>query len=128
MVHMQSKHIEKESNRMVENIIKELVLIDVYCNCHLKLEKSLVLAHITSHHAKPDITETYALLDCYMATTRPYTRQPGHSSKYDIPDVFEKAIVMLLSTLKGLNGTESEDTEDIEASPELEDVSVELDE
>lgn len=120
----------KGSTRTVENIVKESVLIDVFRNCHLTLEKNFVLSQLTTLHTEPDMTATYAALHRHMDNELLLEFKPGRSTKYKIPDVIDSGLNMLLQT----TGTEADQsaevaglTDDWDMQPGIEDVSVDLD-
>lgn len=49
-------------NKTVANLMKELVLIEVFRDCYLILEKNFVLNHLTIHHTDSDMMATFQAL------------------------------------------------------------------
>ncbi|EKM56790.1 uncharacterized protein PHACADRAFT_194377 [Phanerochaete carnosa HHB-10118-sp] len=139
-------------NRTIEAIIKESVLINIFCNAHLTLEKDLVLSYLSTHHADPDMTQTYATLEQHMSQYLLYTFDPARKSAHQLQDMFMKGFEALkqvnTSTMQvasatveevGTEGAEDEhddkqgNTEDHEHDiddkiyPDAKDISIELD-
>lgn len=117
--------------RTVDNIIKESVLIDVFRQSHLTLEKNLVLNHLTTHHTDPDMTETFRALHRHMAaeTASPHQYTAGRTSKYKIPDFIDKGAAAL-TTSGTMGGVQEADKgiedEQLDVTPDIEDISVDL--
>lgn len=148
--YIQSVLVVPGPNRTVDTILKESVLINVFRNSHLTLEKNLVLNYLSTHHSEPDMAATYSEIQTHMNEHKPYKFIPGRRSAYAIGDMFEKGIRALLSgNVEDTDGTgataaaadmtaagddiEGEDEEapaadvDSEMHPDMADVSVDLD-
>lgn len=131
--------VEPGPYRTEDTIVKESVLINVYRNTYLTLEKNLVLNHLTTHHTEPDMTATYAALRAHMHTSRPHVFQPGRRTAYEIPDMFNKGLMAFAGAStnnpddEGGTGEEEEDAtvdgedDDDERAPDIDDLNVELD-
>lgn len=116
------------SNRTVDNIIKESVLLEVFRNSHLTLEKNLVLNHLTTHHTDPDMAETFAALHRHMSaeSALPHEYRAGRKSRYKIPDFIDKGVTTLIKGDVTGSAQEGTEDEDIDIIPGIEDVSVDL--
>ena len=140
-------------NRTVEAIIRESVLINIFRETHLTLEKNLVLSYLSTHHSDPDMTEMYEALRRHMDMYSPFAFDSTRKSAHKLPDAFMKGHAALKKTgtsttqadgitvEDGEEGEEGEPQEqgeepaddeepeqdvDDEIHPEAEDISMEL--
>ena len=109
------------SNYTKRHVIDESSLIDVYHQCHVNIERNLLLAGLTSHHTPPDLTNTYRALLDYMSASKPNDHTAGRTAAYNIPDMITKGLSVLLTT-------EAKDVRDEldEMTVEEEDILVDL--
>ena len=49
-------------NHTVEAIIRESVLINIFCDTHLTLEKNFMLNYLSIHHSDLNMMQTYKVL------------------------------------------------------------------
>ena len=63
-------------NKTVKNLVKESVLIEVFRDCHLTIEKNMALNHLTTHHADPDMSTTFSAVGRSMAQSSPHIPIP----------------------------------------------------
>ena len=133
--------VEPGPYRTEDTIVKESVLINVYRNSYLTLEKNLVLNHLTTHHTEPDMTATYTALRAHMHASQPHVFQPGKRAvAYEIPDMFNKGIMAFAGPSTNSADDEdgvgeededammdNDDDDDDERAPDIDDLNVELD-
>lgn len=136
---------------MVEAIIRESVLINIFRDTHLTLEKNLVLNYLSTYHSDPDMTHTYEALRQHMDKYTPFAFDPTRKSAHELQDTFMKGLAALkqastgtaqadiVTAEEGEAGEQSEPDEesmsdegseqddvDEEIHPEAEDISMEL--
>ncbi|EGO22208.1 hypothetical protein SERLADRAFT_350775, partial [Serpula lacrymans var. lacrymans S7.9] len=80
------------SNKMVERIILEPPLVQVYHNTHLTVEKNLLQSHLTSKHADTDMRKIFAILLKDMEINLAHNIKLGHKTRYVIPNLLDKGI------------------------------------
>ena len=101
------------SNKTMTNLVKESVLIEVFRDCHLTLEKNLVLNHLTTHHTEPDMTATFQALAGAMDRTSPHVHIRGRKALFEIADMIDQGLEGLMASnwgekVVGEEGTEAE--------------------
>ena len=109
---------------MVDTIMKESMLTEVYKSCYINLEKNLILNHISIHYTKPNMTHTYSKLHKHIDKACPYRADSSRQSQYIISYMINISLEALMKRKKSTNGTDED--EDVELWAKLEDLNVEL--
>ena len=84
------------SNYTKARILLESPLVLVFRSSHANFERNFHLSGLTSKHADKDMTKTYEDVLKYMRTVKPNEELPNRASKYNIPDILMKGILMLM--------------------------------
>jgi len=114
----QVKNGGKGSNRTVERILLESTLVQIYRSTQATIQKNFLHTHLTTRHADPDMTKTFANLASKLVVHSPHTFVSGRKSRHEVIDLMDKGCTML---------SKAEESDDNESSrAELDDVLVEL--
>ncbi|KAL4245543.1 hypothetical protein ABKN59_010509 [Abortiporus biennis] len=113
-------------NKTVENIIKESTLINVFRDTYTTLEKNLVLNHLTTLHAEPDMSITYHALLQHMERERPHEEKRGRSSDYMLCDMIDQRFYIYYTQATMVVVDQDGDVVAQDQEPAEEDVSIDL--
>ncbi|KAL4066171.1 hypothetical protein J3A83DRAFT_4360406 [Scleroderma citrinum] len=70
----------KGPNQTMEQIILELMLVQTYQSTQATIQKNFLHSHLTTKHADPDMTRTFANLASILAVHSPHTFTAGRKS------------------------------------------------
>jgi len=118
----QVKNGGKGSNQTMERILLESTLVQIYRSTQATIQKNFLHTHLTTQHADPDMTKTFANLASKLAVHSPHTFVSGRKSRHEVIDLMDKGRTMLSKA------EESDDNEvgNESSRAELDDVLVEL--
>ncbi|KAJ7195855.1 hypothetical protein C8J57DRAFT_991827, partial [Mycena rebaudengoi] len=73
MINLYTKHTFGGSgcNYTKARVLEESTLIKIYHSCHRTIEKNFCLTALTSRHAAPDMTKTFAHMATYVESNSP---------------------------------------------------------
>ncbi|KAF5324267.1 hypothetical protein D9619_011146 [Psilocybe cf. subviscida] len=88
------------SNRTIDRIIEESILIEHFRTCHITVENGFHLQHRTIHHAKPDMTRTLEQLGRHFDEVSPhlFNLERKLERVHAVPDQVEEGINSILET------------------------------
>jgi hypothetical protein len=87
----------KYSNHQKSRIIAESQLIETYKNIRIQFEQMFCIEHKASRYSPPKMEITFKKLTTYMEHEKAHVFTPNRGSTYDIPEVMDKGMVMLLN-------------------------------
>ncbi|KAI6117851.1 hypothetical protein EDD16DRAFT_1692910 [Pisolithus croceorrhizus] len=115
----------KGSNRLVERIITESPLVEVYRGLQASVQQNFGHTHLATNHSPPDMRKTYAKVQERLALNSPHKMLPGRKSRYQVDDLGDKGREMMDKAVRGVTLVEN-DTDGIEEKSAADDIIVEL--
>ena len=113
----------KGPNRIVERIILESPLVQIYRNIQKTIQANFDHTHLTSNHAAPDMAKTFLKLQERLHSSSPHAIRMGRKTQHVVAVLSDKGITMMEKVIRG-EANEKDTSE--ENRVELEDVLVEM--
>ncbi|KAJ7582032.1 hypothetical protein C8J56DRAFT_793049 [Mycena floridula] len=104
-------HAGGSSNRMIDHIIKESPLIELYRECHTTVENGFHLMHRTIRHQPPNMRKTLDTLGGIMSAVQPHKFLAGRKANYSVPDQIAVAMNLVMKKVTVAEWTGDEDDE-----------------
>ncbi|PPQ76588.1 hypothetical protein CVT26_012793 [Gymnopilus dilepis] len=108
------------SNRTMEHIIEESILIELFRECHVTVEKGFHLVNCTITHHPPNMERTLRRLARQFEEVSPHEFKPGRRADYQVPDKIAQGMHEI-QTAKRIDPT-TDDNVDGSAEVEAEDL------
>ncbi|KAF7423971.1 hypothetical protein PC9H_009271 [Pleurotus ostreatus] len=123
-----SEHGGEGSNRTVARIIKESPLIQVYHDAKEKISNNILLDHLTSAHADPNMARTFESVSRHLAEATPHKIKPGRQTAFTIDDMIDKGAAKLPATPVPVAEIELDDIvgDGLSAQPDADDIIIDL--
>ena len=80
------------SNYTLDRIVAESPLIQLYADCKKVVEDQYMLAHKTTRHGEPDLTETFEAMSRLAQSTKDLQFKAGRKVEHLVPDYFSLGI------------------------------------
>ncbi|KII83139.1 hypothetical protein PLICRDRAFT_58552 [Plicaturopsis crispa FD-325 SS-3] len=104
-------HAGKSSNKTIDHITKESVLIELYRECHVTVENGFHLDHRTIRHAQPDMTKTMRKLGERLHKTTPHQFSPARRADHCVEDHIAKSMASILGSKGAAAAVDDPDNE-----------------
>ncbi|KAI6111300.1 hypothetical protein F5141DRAFT_1063611 [Pisolithus sp. B1] len=112
-------------SNMAVKILLESLLVQVYQNAQVIIEKNFLHTHLTVKHSNPNMLKTFKALTMRFASHSPHRWIAGRKSQYEIPDLTDKGRELMEKGMQ--DGVEhSENIDEMEAGTGINDVLVDL--
>lgn len=111
------------SNRTVDRIIEESILIEVFRECHVTVENGFHLMHRTIRHPPPDMKKSFKKLGQQFIDHKPHVFQAGRTSEYCVEDKILVGLDIIQSM--GIQNSTREETNDEQVEIDSQDIAAE---
>ena len=99
-------------------------MVDLYQSCRENIERNLHLRGLTTRHAPPDLTKTYAAMSDYLQMHGPNEYRSGRKTAYSIPDIIDRGQAEIEKMTDCTSVAELEGLGDDDAQQDVEDEDV----
>lgn len=106
-------------NRTLERIIEESILIELFRDCHVTIEKGFHLEG-TLHHSPPDMTKTLQVLAQEFKKTGHHVFKKGWNACFEAPDQLDIGSDLIQNTKDAMITSVTSITVDSELEHDLE--------